>query len=1665
MESKDEKEKFCPNCKRDVAAANFDLHFTHCSRNLVLCRRCNEPVPIGDMNHFKERHSVVACLACGDDMERWELDGPHKEFCRKRPEICKYCEMELPFDSLQDHESYCGARTDQCPVCKKFVMIKEKEDHMKEKCPKRLVSCSSCQLEYPFDKHREHLQFCLFNSERGQQKTEVGKTKGSRPKKSYTQDVTSRHGAAAPDDDEHEEQEVSYKCPICDTVIPSNKFKAHYESCFDSQQEFDQFPRHNKTVNKGHEHVLQSCMKRKEPSNDSASSDDSNEAPKLKSNNDHFQVTKIDEFLCENPNSTGKKRDVATMLCRFCGSHYTGRELKEHLKQCSRENNILWCACGKDVRSDEMSDHKKRCAARVKICKLCRKECADREFENHLESCPMSVVTCESCGKDFLRHELESHSCTREIGKNGIKTKTRRPKQTDILTDVNRRENNESEGDKKAEYCKFCERQFPVNMFTEHVKSCFMRPVVCQRCREIFPVDEFQNHPCTTRNEGQKLYSLVDTPLLNSSRDRKLEGHTEYQQNNKAVQNSSLSVEHKQCITGSTEYLRYPENLNFSAVDNKLYSHASSLTQMSDHFSLQKSSDSGKSQTAFCKFCSVQVDAEDWEEHLIQCNARCVACTTCGASVKLKELENHSKLCSKKGNCCQFCKKSYPPSEHTRHSLSCPESYDTCELCEKDFPRGELEGHLCPARAVRQNRKQISSHHSKCHKNRKCKGTLKHPDHCKQDARTNENCDQRMEVGGDNVDPRSEAGRNQGESSKTREMSSDSSSDEYVPAAEDVQHNKDFFECKICDRRKPMEDLSLSLFKENESSVCLNCVRNLQQLNLEFAGNTYFNASSPPNEDNSSNADAVKKKNKTEMDVKPCEFCEENLPVDFLKEHLEMCGNRPYECPRCKNLVLQGEKETHDHICNGVMLEESYHGNEAGNPVNSARENKGTNSSQAEKVHCRYCQEIPHLSLEWHEKHCGFRFTSCEKCKQVVQLRYLKNPCWNNHGQKQESVSFPGFAHRLTPTREEEDNSKNERAQASCGTSQTACSDCKKPLSYAEIENHQNTCEMHLGPCLFCDAPVLRRNKARHIQNSCPGYKVGAGIPDEQLRKGPKQSSLFDKILEAPGKLLNRKQHNSSQKCNNCKQSSRRQGRSQQFDNPPLVADNQEEAVKIPCEFCDGMFNVDELIVHQSGCRPEIFAGSAENDAGEEVAPENRRYIDNNSGNNVPGNSGRGLFESFQGRANLRQNDQDHESRNKSNIFSNHPRDSDVELNDVRLVHKNQRCTDSDAGNRTKGVRNMSNDNISRTGPEPGNKCIKCQMENRHDCVPSQEDEHQSHFSSVEKSAPAGEINDALAFSYVGKADTGNVNSRSIDKPPDSEQIAENIHNYSRPVNECSGVHSNNRGYSVNYKITYSGKKFNTSVEDDSSEMCTRPPIGPSSHYETKQNKGQYVRPPIGPSSRYETRNEERSQFKKYSESDKANISELTDYKNENSVSSGQDPVAEGSDRSYPKHHEKYWLSRNECMQELIQGVSELSLDQHGSKYSSSNNSKHRSENEMESFSGDWQNITPKHQVLQDRSTDNSGRVSDRGSYASSSRQSNRNQSHSMPKSSDEVQEKSTPYQSDNRSLKCNEPGRRPEMPRNYNVKGKTHANKANNVEVPQNSGRRTDNRNSPWKY
>ncbi|XP_075928588.1 uncharacterized protein LOC116950305 [Petromyzon marinus] len=126
--------KPCGNCRHLIAVSNLSLHETHCFRNLLVCKRCDERVPRAEMEeHVQSEHTEVRCK-CGKALEKCKLEDHLVHECPRQAAVCRYCGLEQPRATTREHEDFCGARTERCDACLVYVQKQDEEVH-RVTCP------------------------------------------------------------------------------------------------------------------------------------------------------------------------------------------------------------------------------------------------------------------------------------------------------------------------------------------------------------------------------------------------------------------------------------------------------------------------------------------------------------------------------------------------------------------------------------------------------------------------------------------------------------------------------------------------------------------------------------------------------------------------------------------------------------------------------------------------------------------------------------------------------------------------------------------------------------------------------------------------------------------------------------------------------------------------------------------------------------------------------------------------------------------------------------------------------------------------------------------------------------------------------------------------------------------------------------------------------------------------------------------------------------------------------------------------------------------------------------------------------------------------------------------------------------------------------------------
>lgn len=139
MTSVDEK-TFCQNCSQYIESSKFFLHERMCSLNVKKCPKCDKPFNLDDLDeHIKLEHSFEVCDLCNGKFKKNEIEK-HKINCDYRLISCKYCELNVIFLELEEHENICGSTTQKCEKCGLLIEKKLFNNHICQKQESELLS-------------------------------------------------------------------------------------------------------------------------------------------------------------------------------------------------------------------------------------------------------------------------------------------------------------------------------------------------------------------------------------------------------------------------------------------------------------------------------------------------------------------------------------------------------------------------------------------------------------------------------------------------------------------------------------------------------------------------------------------------------------------------------------------------------------------------------------------------------------------------------------------------------------------------------------------------------------------------------------------------------------------------------------------------------------------------------------------------------------------------------------------------------------------------------------------------------------------------------------------------------------------------------------------------------------------------------------------------------------------------------------------------------------------------------------------------------------------------------------------------------------------------------------------------------------------------------------
>ena len=111
--------------RKPVPKASITLHETTCFSRNIICPKCNKVVEKRGL----EAHMRPVPCECGMDVEQCLLEDHKKNQCLSRKITCKYCSFQTKAMFMEEHESVCGDRTELCVKCNHYIKRRELAIH------------------------------------------------------------------------------------------------------------------------------------------------------------------------------------------------------------------------------------------------------------------------------------------------------------------------------------------------------------------------------------------------------------------------------------------------------------------------------------------------------------------------------------------------------------------------------------------------------------------------------------------------------------------------------------------------------------------------------------------------------------------------------------------------------------------------------------------------------------------------------------------------------------------------------------------------------------------------------------------------------------------------------------------------------------------------------------------------------------------------------------------------------------------------------------------------------------------------------------------------------------------------------------------------------------------------------------------------------------------------------------------------------------------------------------------------------------------------------------------------------------------------------------------------------------------------------------------------
>ncbi|XP_065201146.1 TRAF-type zinc finger domain-containing protein 1-like [Planococcus citri] len=290
----------------------------------------------------------------------------------------------------------------------------------------------------------------------------------------------------------------------------------------------------------------------------------------------------------------------------------------------------------------------------------------------------------------------------------------------------------------------------------------------------------------------------------------------------------------------------------------------------------------------------------------------------------------------------------------------------------------------------------------------------------------------------------------------------------------------------------------------------------------------------------------------SENDIRLCSNCKHDVPVGNFEMHVIYCKRNIQLCPVCDEGVLRSEFENHNKELHSVMTCPECNIKFQSSELDSHKKNV----CKKRIIACQYCNlELNADAIDEHEDYCGSRTECCNECGRHIMLKFQHLHLDSNHKFIKLNDDSP------TDSDDEDLVMRTEQRHAVSPKRTTVQKHLRYPVDSSPPANKSSSSKSkHNG---------LKQRKSHHEDFS----ELSEYFKNMDLENG----RITNATTSAINEILDRDRASS------------------QENHYPWL----EDETLIPCEFCKVPIFADNLVLHQTGCRPDLSSIQPSQSTGE----------------------------------------------------------------------------------------------------------------------------------------------------------------------------------------------------------------------------------------------------------------------------------------------------------------------------------------------------------------------------------------------------------------------------------------------------------------------------------